>query len=192
MRKCLLLVSVLMVAACSGVKRTQEALNTGNYPVAIQKAVKNLQQNKTRKGNQPYVLMLEDAFAKNMQREEEQIRFLQKDGNPANLETIYNKYLNLKQIQNQIQPLLPLYVQNEGRDARFDFVNYDNAILQTKDELSEYLYDNALNTLANAKYKQDYRSAYNELDYLQKINPGYSETVQSQVPFGRPHPFFAR
>ncbi|MEL6304922.1 MAG: hypothetical protein AAFQ20_09060, partial [Bacteroidota bacterium] len=136
MRKCLLLVSVLMVAACSGVKRTQEALNTGNYPVAIQKAVKNLQQNKTRKGNQPYVLMLEDAFAKNMQREEEQIRFLQKDGNPANLETIYNKYLNLKQIQNQIQPLLPLYVQNEGRDARFDFVNYDNAILQTKDELS--------------------------------------------------------
>ncbi|MEM8762728.1 MAG: hypothetical protein AAGD88_02880 [Bacteroidota bacterium] len=178
MRKCLLLVSVMMVAACSGVKRTQEALNTGNYPVAIQKAVKNLQQNKTRKGNQPYVLMLEDAFAKNMLREEEQIRFLEKDGNPANLETIYNKYLNLKQIQNQIQPLLPLYVQNEGRDARFDFVNYDNSILETKDALSEYLYDNALNTLANAKYKQDYRSAYSELDYLQKINPGYGETVQ--------------
>lgn len=177
MKKVLLLTTILMMAACGGVKKTQEALNTGNYTTAMNKAIKNLAENKTKKGNQEYILLLEEAFAKNTSREQQEIAFLQNDGNPANLESIYNKYVQLKNIQERIKPLLPLYINDEGRDARFNFVNYDNSILNTKDDLSEHLYENASNLLASAKYKADFRAAYDDLKYLQEINPGYRETV---------------
>lgn len=177
MKKILLFTTILTIAACGGVKKTQEALNTGNYVTAMDKAIKNLAENKTKKGNQEYIILLEEAFAKNAEREEQEIAFLQNDGNPANLETIYNKYLQLKQIQERIKPLLPLRINDEGRNARFHFENYDNDILNTKDELSEHLYQNAVGLLNNAKYKSDFRSAYDDLKYLQEINPGYKNTL---------------
>nr|WP_298790215.1 hypothetical protein [uncultured Allomuricauda sp.] len=177
MKKTLLIISVIILAACGGVKKTQEALNSGNYVSAMNKAIKNLAENKTKKGHQAYVLLLEDAFAKNVEREMEQISFLKGDGNPANLESIYNKYLHLKEIQQRIRPLMPLPIYDENRNASFDFVNYDSRIVATKNNLSEYLYSNANSLLASAKEKADYRAAYGELKYLQEINPGYKETI---------------
>lgn len=177
MKKILLFSIITLLAACSGVKKTSEALNTGNYVSAMNRAIKNLAENKTKKGNQTYIVLLEDAFAKNTQREQSEISFLQNDGNPANLETIYNKYLQLKEIQQRIRPLLPLTLYEEGRDARFSFVNYDAKILNTKDDLSEHLYNNALGLLSSARTKADYRAAYDDLNYLQEINPGYKATV---------------
>ncbi|MDC6363134.1 MULTISPECIES: hypothetical protein [Flavobacteriaceae] len=177
MKKILLLSISVFIVACSGVKKTQEALNSGNYVAAMNKAIKNLAENKTKKGNQQYILLLEDAFAKNTQREQAEISFLQNDGNPANLEAIYNKYLHLKEIQQRIRPLMPLTIYDEGRDARFSFVNYDSKILNTKDDLSEHLYNNALNLLSDARTKADYRAAYDDLKYLQEINPGYKATI---------------
>ncbi|WP_228235802.1 hypothetical protein [Allomuricauda sp. M10] len=177
MKKVLLLTTIIVLAACGGVKKTQEALNTGNYVTAMNKAIKNLAENKTKKGNQEYITLLEEAFAKHTEREQQEIAFLQNDGNPANLENIYNKYLQLKQIQERIKPLLPLHINDEGRNAKFNFVNYDNKILATKDDLSEHLYENASNLLATAEYKADFRAAYDDLKYLQEINPGYKETI---------------
>lgn len=177
MKRFILLTAIIVLSACSGVKKTQEALNTGNYTAAMNKAIKNLTENKTKKGHQEYIVLLEEAFAKNTAREQQEIAFLQNDGNPANLETIYNKYLQLKQIQQRIRPLLPLYINDEGRNAEFNFVNYDNQILNTKDDLAEHLYQNATNLLESAKYKADYRAAYEDLKYLEEINPGYRETA---------------
>lgn len=177
MKKIIPLAIIVIISACSGVKKTQEALNTGNYTTVMNKAIQNLAENKTKKGHQQYITLLEEAFAKNAAREQQEIKFLKNDGNPANLETIYNKYLQLKQIQERIKPLLPLYINEEGRNAEFKFVNYDNSILNTKDDLSEHLYQNATNLLATAKYKADFRAAYDDLKYLQEINPGYKETV---------------
>ena len=37
---------VLLLAACGGVKRTQQALNTGNYMQAINRSVRELAENK--------------------------------------------------------------------------------------------------------------------------------------------------
>ncbi len=178
MKKSLLLISALLIISCGGVKKTQEALNTGNYETAINRAVKNLSDNKTRKGNQKYVLLLEEAFEKNVAREHEQITFLEKDGNPANLEGIYNGYLRLKNIQERIKPLLPLPVYDESRNAEFAFQNYDNAILNTKDELSQYLYANASELLKSGANKFEFRQAYDDFKYLSEINPGYSDTRQ--------------
>ncbi len=179
MKKALLFCTILVfLASCGGVKRTQEAVNSGNYVQAINRAINNLAQNKTKKSHQAYVLLLEDAFEKNTQRELENIRFLDEDGNPANYEAIYNSYATLKHVQDRIRPLLPLPVYEENRNAEFYFRDYDTRLLTAKSNLSEYLYDHASNLLQNASYKQDYRQAYNDFKYLEEINPGFSDTKE--------------
>ena len=177
MKKLLLFTLVMLLIACGGVKKTQQALNSGNYNVAMNRAIKNLQDNKTKKGHQQYVLMLEEAFSKHSQKEIERIQFLENGGNPANLIQIYEGYTNLKKLQNRIRPLLPLPVYEEDRNAQFRFANYDNTILEVRDDLSAYLYDNASNLLANARNKMEFRRAFDEFKYLEDINPGYGDVA---------------
>lgn len=165
-----------LLLSCSGVKRTQEALNSGNYMSAINKAISNIAENKTKKSNQTYIVLLEEGYRKNTERELQHIKFLKKDGNPANFEEIYNAYANLKSIQERIRPLLPLYIQDEDRKAQFNFKNYDDQLIVAKQNLSDFLYTRAVTLLENANYKSDFRTAYNDLNYLEELNPNFKDT----------------
>ncbi|MCJ7468267.1 MAG: hypothetical protein MUO53_16425, partial [Maribacter sp.] len=180
MKKLLLFAFAIVIFACSGVKKTQRSINTGNYSVAIETALANLADNKTKKSNQPYIVLLEEAFQKNTSRELQRIDFLKKDGNGANYENIFKSYANLKQIQERIKPLLPLQIYDENRAAKFHFQNYDTEILVMKEKLSDYLYNNALGLLNNASNKEDYRKAYDDFAYLEQINPGYADSKQKK------------
>ncbi len=174
MKKQILLVfNIFFLFSCSSVKQTEKALNTGNYDQAINIALNKLKTNKTKKGKQPYISMLEQAYEKVLARDIESITYLENDGNPANLERIYDGYLKLKQRQERIKPLLPLFLIEEGRNANFKIENYNSKILSTKNKLADYLYQNAKNLLNNATNKTDYRTAYDDLIYLNKINPNY-------------------
>ncbi len=168
----LLLIAVL-IGSCSSVKKTEQALNTGNYDQAINIALNKLRTNKGKKGKQPYILMLEQAYVKVVERDKNAITYLEKEGNPANLERMYNTYTALKNRQERIKPLLPLFLIDEGRNAHFSLDNYDQKIISTKEKLSEYLYNNAKNLLGSATQKVDYRNVYEDLMYLDKISPGY-------------------
>ncbi|SDW93307.1 hypothetical protein SAMN05444411_102497 [Lutibacter oricola] len=167
---------IIATISCSSIKKTQEALNYGNYDEAINIAVKNLRSNKFKKGNQPYVLMLEEGFKKVVDRDLERISFLKKEGNKASLEEIYNIYTTLSNRQNVIRPLLPLKILNRGKDASFNFVNYSNEIISSKNNLTEYLYVKAKETLANSVHKYDFRAAFDDLNYLNELNPDYKDT----------------
>jgi len=171
-----ILILATTLVSCSSVKKTQEAINHGNYDEAIEIAIKNLRNNKTKKSNQSYVLMLEEAFAKATIRDKERIEFLKNDGNPANLENIYNGYTLLNRRQENIKPLLPLPIITNGRNAMFQFDNYTNDLLTTKDKLSNYLYTNAEKSLVTSDSKNDFRNTYNDLKYLNDINPEYNNT----------------
>lgn len=167
---------VITLFGCSSVKKTQEAINYGNYDEAIEIASKNLRSNKTKKSNQPYVLLLEEAFQKVTKRDLEKIKFLKKDGNPANLERIYTLYNNINNRQNFIKPLLPLPILKKGKNADFNFEDYSDAIITSKENLSQYLYSKAKKSLATSVNKEDFRIAFNDLNYLNDINPSYSNT----------------
>ncbi|WP_282050008.1 hypothetical protein [Maribacter aquivivus] len=177
MKKFLLFSFIGILLSCSGVKKTQEALNSGNYEAAINKAVMNIAENKTKKSNQQYIVLLEEGYKKNTERELQHIKFLKKDGNAANYEEIFNAYGRLKSIQERIRPLLPLQIQDEGRRAQFNFKNYDDDIIAAKSKLSEFLYNKANALLTDANYKADFRNAYNDLNYLQEINPNYKDVI---------------
>ena len=162
---------VFLVFSC-GVKSTQSMISGGDYDGAINKSVESLRTNKDSKGKQDYVYLLEEAFAKAKERDLRDVELLVKEANPANFERVYNIYLNLNERQEKIRPLLPLKLIKQGKNATFAFDNYADRIIESKTALSKYLYDNAA-VLLKSKFKEDYRKAYDDLAYLEKINPGY-------------------
>lgn len=179
MKKILLFLAITaFLSSCGGVKKTQEALNAGDYSNAINSSIQRLTENKTKKSNQQYILMLEEAYAKNTERELRHIAFMEKDGNEATYEGIYKAYVNLRNLQERIKPLLPLFIVEENRTAEFKFNDYDNDIIDYKEDLSEYLYDNAEHLLTNATSKLDYQRAYEDFLYLNEINPGFEDAKE--------------
>jgi hypothetical protein len=163
-----------LLISCSSIKNTQEAISNGNYDSAINTAIKNLKRDKTKKGNQPYIILLEEAFAKVTSKDLAKINFLKKDNNPENIETIFVLYEELKGRQEILKPLLPLFIRKQNREAKFQFNNYDDEIIANKNQLSDYLYAKA-KKFFNKNNKFDYRAAYNDLEYLEKINPNFKD-----------------
>ena len=170
----ILILSISFLISCSGVKKTQSLLSDGNYDAAINRSIESLKTNKASKGKQDYVYLLEEAYAKAKERDLRDVEMMQKDGNPANLEKIYNTYLQLNNRQERIRPLLPLPLLQEGRNAIFPFDDYSAQIIKAKDALSKYLYDNS-KALMKQNDKMSYRKAFDDLGYLNQINPGYKD-----------------
>ncbi len=175
MKKHYFIFAFLLLTAC-GVKQTQNLLSSGNYDEAINNSISNLRSNKDKKGNQDYVYLLEEAFAKAKERDLNAINLWEKEKNPANFEKIYNTYLQLNNRQEKIKPLLPLKLLNEGRNAIFPFNNYNDEIVASKNNLSGYLYANAKSLLSSSD-KMSFRKAYDDLGYLNEINPNYKNVI---------------
>ncbi|MEO5776931.1 MAG: hypothetical protein ABIQ27_08495 [Flavobacterium sp.] len=177
MKKITSLLALFLIVTSCGVKQTRKLISSGEYDDAIKKAVDGLRSNKNSKGKQDYVYMLEEAFAKAKERDLSDISGWFKDANPQNLEKIYETYVQLNRRQEQITPLLPLKLLKEGRDAKFPFDDYTDQIVSSKNALSKYLYDNSKALLAN-KDKMVIRRAYDDLVYLESINPGFKDVAK--------------
>lgn len=177
MKKSILLISIIILISACGAKQTRNLLTSGNYDVAIDNSISNLRSNKDKKGKQDYVYILEEAFAKAKERDLNSINLLTQDANPSNLEKIYNTYLLLHNRQEKIKPLLPLKLMQEGRNGKFPFNNYNGQITETKNALSKYLYGSSQKLLVSTN-KMDYRKAYDDLAYLDQINPNYKDVVK--------------
>lgn len=152
---------------------TQNAINSGDYDQAIATATQSLQNNKDKKAKKPYIFMLEEAFAKAVDRDLATLEYLKKEKDPANAEKIYDLYFNLQQRQELIKPLLPLYL-SDSRTARFDFTNYSTPLSQSKNDLINYLYINAMR-LSLSSTKEDARKAYDDLVYLEKLQANFKD-----------------
>lgn len=177
MKKSLLLFFFILLIASCGVKKTQNLLSEGDYDSAIDRAVDGLHSNKASKGKQDYVYLLEEAFAKAKERDLRNLDLLAKDKNPRNFEAIYNTYIQLNSRQDKIRAILPLPLLNKGRNAYFPFDNYNSQIVASKNSLSKYLYDNS-KALMLANDKQTFRRVYNDLNYLNQINPNYKDVIK--------------
>lgn len=173
MRKITFLFSFFILVSC-GVKETESMLSSGDYDGAIDNAANALRTNKNKKGKQPYIYMLEEAYAKAQERDLRQIDLLIKDANPRNLEQVFTTYHKLNDRQEKIRPLLPLRMMKDNREAKFLFQDYSEQIVNSKNALSKYLYDNTKALLAT-KEKSNFRRAYDDLLYLEQINPGYKD-----------------
>lgn len=173
MKKITTILVALFLVSC-GVKQTQSLLSNGDYDGAINRALEGLRTNKNSKGNQDYVYLLEEAFAKAKERDLNDLSLLIKEKNPANLEKVYNLYNQLHNRQDRIRGVLPLRLIKENRNAIFPFNDYSNDIIASKADLSVYLYENA-KKLLTSRNKLVIREAYDDLAYLDKLNPNYKD-----------------
>ncbi len=167
------LFTVLSLASCNSVKRNQKFLASGNYDQAIDLAVKKLSKDKNSNNSGDHILLLEEAFKKAKEKDVRRIKFLEKDQNPTANREIYYTYRNLEKRQERIRPLLPLYSDELGRNARFKLVDYSDKIVAAKNKFADDLYSEA-STLLSYNTTLDGRAAYERLDELHDIKPNYT------------------
>ena len=174
MKRILLFVFICSIFfACNTRKQVEKAVSYGNYDQAISTALKKLSTNKTAKRKQDYIVMLEDAYHKALERDLSTIELHKKNDNPEVLRDIFELYSNLDARQEAVKPLLPLLIN--GESVSFKFSDYSNQIVAYKEKVSDYLYEKGLNLLESDN-KYTIREAYNVLDYVQQINPNYEDT----------------
>lgn len=177
-KKILPVLIILLIYSCSSVKKTRQAINKGNYETAINIAVKKLQNNKSKKRNQPHVLMLKEAFDKAVMEDHEKITFLKNENNIEKIEVLFNLYHRLSDRQKKIQPLLPLVLLKTNKEVNFDLINYQKHILETKQKLVTHLYNKSIVKLELENLsKLAYRAIYDDLSYIQKLSPNYRDVT---------------
>jgi hypothetical protein len=179
MKKLLLLTVLLSVLlSCGGRQQIEKQLHSGNYDVAIANALKKLENNKDKKRKQQFVMMLEDAYYKVVERDLKTIAHLKKDGNPEQYKTIYEIYTDLDARQEAIKPILPLKIGNKY--LKLNFNDYTNAIVDYRYKVSDYMIDKGI-ALLDSGNKQDAREAYDIFSYIERINPNFEETRDLMV-----------
>lgn len=167
---------IILINACSSSKRTKSAISKGNYDSAIKLSVKKLRKKTTSKKKQKLILLLEEAFVKAVDQDNRNLSKYKLDTNPAIIESIYETYIALDKRQELIRPILPLHINALNRDAEFFFKDYTVEINNAKNTLSDYLYLNATDLLVKND-KQSARKAYEDLEYLDKINPNFKNVA---------------
>lgn len=173
MKKLLLFTVLLSVlVSCGGRKQIERQLNTGNYDVAISRALKKLENNKDRKRKEKFVIMLEEAYHKVVERDLQTIAHLEKDSNPEQYRAIFELYLHLHARQEAIKPVLPLKI---GRKyLKLNFSDYSDQIVEYRYKVSDYLIDQGI-TLLDSQDKYNAREAYDIFSYIEEINPNFEE-----------------
>lgn len=174
MKKIIFILTFFVLITSCGVRQTRESLASGDYDSAILIAIESLKNRKDAKGKQDYVYLLEEAFAKAKERDQRNILSWFKDANPSNLEKIFNTYQQLNSRQDLIRPLLPLKLLKESRNAIFPFEDYSDQIVSSKNALVKHLYDNS-KALLGSKDKMSIRRAYDDLIYINQLNPSYKD-----------------
>ena len=176
MKKITLIITVLtfILSSCSGAKKTQKAIDNGDYDSAFNIAVERLNKDKSKYEKQ--VPLLKNAYDKANTRDLADITRLKKQ-KPANLEAIYKKYMNLDVRQDEVILLEPLYF--EGKQVSFNVKDYSKDITKAKKDYADELYAKAVPLMNNSK--ENSRKAFAILEDIQYVDPNYRSDLSSLI-----------
>lgn len=164
-----------LLFSCNSSKRAQRQMLSGNFEQAIDISVSNLQRNTTNRRAQDQMLLLEEAFSKMQLRDKRRVKFLEKEKLPVNNVEIYRIYERLNRTQERITPLFPLYHEGQRREMNFQINDYTNQIIEARDNVAAYFYQEALELLSYGD-KLSARKAHEDLVELESIRPNYKNT----------------
>ncbi|MFN0274294.1 MAG: hypothetical protein ACKVPJ_00990 [Chitinophagales bacterium] len=164
----LLCISFILFTGC---KSAEKQFRQGDYEEAIDLLTKKLQRNAD---NDEYILLLEEAFKRANQHDLDAIYQLHSEGQPGRWESVYNLYQSISRRQHKIEPLLPLIVEDEQREAEFDFVNVVKEIGKARENMLSYWYAHASEKLTSEN-KYDARDAFYELQKINSFNADYKD-----------------
>jgi hypothetical protein len=168
-----ILITSLIISSCGN---STKLMQSGRYDDAISVSVRKL---KKKNQKEKEILALEESYRKANDRDKEKINYLKKEGNPDNWTKIYEVFNIMKGRQERVKPLLPLYIESQKRNATFEIVNYDDEIINAKQNAAQYMYAHAMQLL-DKNNKTDARAAYNELQQVKSFYNNYKD-VDSQI-----------
>jgi hypothetical protein len=170
--KKIIYLALLISSVLTSCYTAEKALLQGNYDDAINLAIKKVRKNKA---TEKTVLTLESAYKKANDVDNDRIAYLKKEGRPSNFDEIYKLYNNMKVRQEKLRPLPSLFVHKPvQRKAKFDYVNYDDDLLVSKQKAAEYYYSCGKTELQNGD-RYSARSAYKNFLETQKYYADYKE-----------------
>ncbi len=165
-------------------------LKQGHYDAAVSSAVSKLMRNSEK---HKQIEVLERAYAQAQQRDLSRIEFLKKEGQPESLEHIFNLYSKVKQRQDLVKSVMPLYHKKDMREISFEFINYDDELISAKRKAAEFYYTRGSNRL-QSKTRNESRQAYDDFAKVRSYFPGYRDVdslMNTALRQGTVHVLFA-
>jgi hypothetical protein len=167
MKKITLLFLVLIVLG--GCASSSKLLQRGRYDAAIEKSVQRLRKKPDREKE---ILVLERAYNIANEQDMERIRFLEREGNPRNMEQLVQLYTRLRNRQSLVRTVTPLHLPN--RVVQFPYIEYDEQIISARQGAAQFFYNNALGLMQRGD-KESYRQAWYELFKVQEYGGNFPD-----------------
>ncbi len=152
-----------------GCVSSSKLLHRGDFDGAIEKSVRALMKNPTKEKE---ILVLERAYNIVNEQDYERIRFLERNGNPGDMEEVIRLYSKMKRRQTLVRTVTPLRLQE--RLVQFPYIDYDDKIINAKSAATEHHYQNGL-TLIHRGEKQSKRDAYMAFSRVKDLSGNYKK-----------------
>lgn len=165
----LLLVTTLLFSGCGSSKRQMQ---TGNYPAAVDKAVRELRRNPN---NKQEAEILQRAYVIANDQDNDRIRMLKMENRPSGYDEIYLTYKRLHDRQTLVRTVTPLAVGNRTID--FPYVDYMAEMLDAKRKAADFYYANGIELMKN-KTRESYRQAYYQFIRVKEYVDDYPDIDQ--------------
>lgn len=170
MKKFYYIFAILMISACSNLKKAEKSMNAGDYVQAFDLLFNEYQKGLSDKNRDRLLPTFQKAYRNMVQAEERRIETLRAAKNPSYYGDIYETLVNLNHRQEQLRRVLPIF--HNGKEMVFATKNYQPAILDAKNKYIQQLYLTGTQKI-NSNDKKDIRNAYNDLRKIHQLSPGY-------------------
>ncbi len=147
------LILLLILSSCGSSKKQ---LEKGNYPMALDKAVKQLRRDRD---DSKQIAILDRSYKILNDQDNERIRYLKMEDRPENWDEIYQLNKAMSDRQAYVRTVLPLELN--GRTIDYPYVDYMPEMVAAKRKSADFYYAHG-NELMQTKLKENYRQAYYE------------------------------
>ncbi len=168
---------LIILAACSSVKKAEKSIISGDYDTAFDIAVLELTKDKQKKSNQKLIPTLQEAYEKANERDKHKIKEFERLDDPSYLKKIYALYVAMDLRQDEILLLQPLYYNN--KEVKFKTKNNQHHLEKALKHYSAYLLETGTEQLAGSKL--DARNAFKTLNDLEFVNPNFIPNLSEMI-----------
>ncbi|MFA4852023.1 MAG: hypothetical protein WC599_05845 [Bacteroidales bacterium] len=158
---------ILITLTVSGCVSSKKFMQKGEYDMAISKSVKKLMK-KPEKVKE--ISVLTQSYKNANQKDIENITYLKKTGQPDIWDKIFITYFKMKKRQESVRVLPQPILDKIG----FEYVNYDQEIIEAKKKAAEYFYIHAQSLLKKGD-RSNSRSAYYEFKKVKEYYNSYKD-----------------
>jgi len=157
---------IIIVFLLAGCASQTKLLQRGDYDSLINKTVNNLVK---KPDSHEDAKMLDRAYSLANERDQERARYLRVEGTPNTWDELLGLYSAMKNRQTLVRTVLPLHI--DGRTVQYEYVDYDNLIVEAKRKAADYYYAHGKKILENES-KESYRQAYAEFTRAKTYSGG--------------------